>query len=487
MKLKINLLMAQFLLLNFIFWGIAHSTNLDKTSGKTSLILTLYKNGALFDHKGHFDLKRGENQIALTSICPGLISESIYIFSEGVTIRDYSYFYRPITISNLLKSFVDKEVYLMQGKGKDCCVRKGKRKAKLVSFRANNAFVLTDDGLFEIESSKIIFPSLPEGLSDEPALKISLLADREGQFPFELMYLTKNLSWKACYTGLLSDSEKKIKVFSKAYIKNGSKLNIEAASLRLVAGDINFNKGPVFRDYAPRKMVMEKAMVAAPAPASPIPRREDVFEYHIYRFSEKLNLGPHEGKYLSLLKAVELSAKKFFILQTKGSYYYAERSNDEPKRLHPLIVLEVDTKEKGLNEPFPKGVFRVYKRDSTGVPVFVGEDRIPRVPPGEKFDLRLGKAFDITAVRKQTEFKRIKSKISSKDYYNKYISSYEIKVHNAKKKEVTVLVKENIPGDWTITKENIPHVKERAHLATWKVTVPAKGTKVLSYSVRIFD
>ena len=63
-----------------------------------------------------------------------------------------------------------------------------------------------------------------------------------------------------------------------------------------------------------------------------------------------------------------------------------------------------------------------------------------------------------------------------------FTSSYEIVVKNAKSEPAQVLVVEPIPGDWTITQENLAHEKTSSSTATWTLNVPAGGSTALDYT-----
>ena len=96
--------------------------------------------------------------------------------------------------------------------------------------------------------------------------------------------------------------------------------------------------------------------------------------------------------------------------------------------------------------------------------------------------LKLGDAFDVTADKKQTDFK----KIAGTSKYN-YIfeSGYEIVLKNAKKEPITVTVQEPMPGDWQVLSSNHPHTKASSNSAVWKVTVPAEGSSKLVYRAQV--
>jgi hypothetical protein len=132
--------------------------------------------------------------------------------------------------------------------------------------------------------------------------------------------------------------------------------------------------------------------------------------------------------------------------------------------------------------PLPKGVVRVYKQDSMGNVQFVGEDKIDHTPENEEVRLKLGDAFDVTADRKQTDFK----KLAGFGRYN-YVfeSAYLLELKNGKAETVTVKVVEPMPGDWEILSENQVHEKTSSSTATWYVKILAKSSAKLIYRVKV--
>ena len=96
-----------------------------------------------------------------------------------------------------------------------------------------------------------------------------------------------------------------------------------------------------------------------------------------------------------------------------------------------------------------------------------------------KVELSLGRAFDISAKRKQTSFR--KQGLAK----NTFEAAYEIEVRNAKAKPATVKIFERMPGDWTVLSESRRHTKRTAQQAVWALDVPAGGRAVLTYKVRV--
>jgi hypothetical protein len=124
----------------------------------------------------------------------------------------------------------------------------------------------------------------------------------------------------------------------------------------------------------------------------------------------------------------------------------------------------------------------MYKRDSQGNAQFVGEDRIDHTPRNETVRLKLGDAFDVTADKKQTAFQKL---AGIGRFSHVFESAYEIELKNAKPEAVTVIVREPMPGDWTMVSESHPHIKAASGTAEWAVKVPAEGKATLDYRVRV--
>ena len=83
----------------------------------------------------------------------------------------------------------------------------------------------------------------------------------------------------------------------------------------------------------------------------------------------------------------------------------------------------------------------------------MGEDSIDHTPKNETVRLKLGDAFDVTADKKQTDFKKLPNPAKGNSTFE---SAYEIVLKNAKKERVTVTVQEPIPADWKILKIQPP-------------------------------
>jgi hypothetical protein len=146
------------------------------------------------------------------------------------------------------------------------------------------------------------------------------------------------------------------------------------------------------------------------------------------------------------------------------------------------VFLEmINNRESNFGLPKPAGIVRVYKKDSSGFSQFVGEDAIDHTPENEIIRIKLGKAFDVTADRLQTDYAEKQATVKDRRAFE---SAYEITLKNGKAEQVEVKVLENVPGTWQILSESAPHIKENATTVSWVVTVAPKASTKLTYRVR---
>ena len=97
-----------------------------------------------------------------------------------------------------------------------------------------------------------------------------------------------------------------------------------------------------------------------------------------------------------------------------------------------------------------------------------------------------GSAFDLTAKRVQTAYSTARAPVVP-DTPTRTIAtvSYRVTLQNAKDSVVVVDVREDRGGEWSVTQSSVPAQKRSAARVVFPVTVPAKGSVVLTYSLRV--
>ncbi|MDT8991202.1 DUF4139 domain-containing protein [Curvibacter sp. APW13] len=322
---------------------------------------------------------------------------------------------------------------------------------------------------------RIVYGEVPANLRDRPTLVMALENAQPQAQDIELSYLTGGLSWRADYVVELGAKDDMLDISGWVTLTNTSGATYRNARLQLVAGDVNRVQQEM--QAAPRALAM-----AAPAMAKVANdmAEEGLFEYHLYTLARPTTIAENQTKQVALMSANGVPVRKEMVL--RGSdYYYQSQAGEIGKKLKVGVFVEFENREAArLGLPLPKGVVRVYKKDKAGNAQFIGEDRIDHTPKNEKVRLKLGEAFDVTADKRQTDFRQV-SNDNRKGYA--FDTAYEIVLKNAKDEAVQVTVQEPIPGDWQMTASSQPHTKAAANLATWTVNVPAQGSTKLTYRV----
>ncbi len=324
---------------------------------------------------------------------------------------------------------------------------------------------------------RLVFGELPANLRDRPTLVTQVASRRGGAQTLELSYLTGGLSWRADYVAELDAGDAALDLNGWVTLDNRSGATYADAKLQLVAGDVN----RVRPDIDARAKMEAMARAAMPSMLAEL-KQEALFEYHLYTLDRPTTLADHQAKQVALLRAAAVPVKKELVV-TGSDHDYRSSAGDLGRTLKAGVFVEFDNRESAhLGQPLPKGIVRVYKRDAAGNAQFVGEDRIDHTAVNEKVRLHLGDAFDVTAERKQVDWRR---RDAGKARTILSESAYEIVVKNAKRERVLVTVREPVPGDWTMLSESAPHARLARGTAEWQVSVPPEGTTTLRYRVLV--
>lgn len=469
-------LIASLFLLTAVSQAIAQTEEQRSTlADQQEVAVTIYnENLALVKDQRKLSLKRGASSLAFRDVSARMRPETALMRSTSapgsVSVLEQNFDFDLLTPQKLLEKYVGRSVSVIRTN-----VATGVETTEQAQVLSANAGVVLKIGN-RIETGipgRIIYGDVPPNLRDRPTLVMSLDNTGAQQQDLELSYLTGGLAWKVDYVVELNATEDRLDISGWVTLTNTSGATYRNARLQLVAGDVN--------QVTPVMQGAVRAM-AAPAPVMAKARsemvEESLFEYHLYTLTRPTTIAENQTKQVSLLSASGVPARKELLL--KGNDYYYQSSYGElGQKIKVGVFVEFDNKESAqLGMPLPKGIIRVYKKDKAGNAQFIGEDRVDHTPKNETVRLKLGDAFDVTADKKQTDFK----KLSGTSRYN-YVfeSAYEVLLKNAKKEAVTVTVQEPMPGDWQIQSESHPHTKGSSNAAVWKVSVPAEGSTKLVY------
>jgi hypothetical protein len=444
-----------------------------------AVAVTIYNEDlALVKDARKVQIDSGVNRLALRDVSAMMRPETALLRSlshpGAFSLLEQNFDFDLLTQAKLLEKYVGRNVRIV--KTHPTTGAETVEVARVLS--ANEGVVLQMGDRIETGvPGRIVFDGVPANLRDRPTLVTELQSQRTGLQDVELSYLTGGLSWRADYVAELNADDSALDLNGWVTLNNLSGTTYANARLQLVAGDVNRVK----EEMAGVDKVRRRAMPLA-APALAPMAQESLFEYHLYTLQRPTTLANQQTKQVALLSAAAVPVKKELLLRG-GDHYYRGSVGDLGQKIKVGVYVEFSNKEgANLGQPLPKGVVRVYKRDSAGHAQFVGEDRIDHTPKNEKVRLHLGDAFDVTADKKQTDFRR-REATNLASYVHE--SAYEIVLRNAKAEAVTVTVREPVPGDWTMLQESQKHSKVASGAAQWQVAVPAGGSATLKYRVMV--
>lgn len=455
------------------FPALAQKTEREASPDDRSLMEVTVYNGnlAMIRESRKVELSDGMNRLALTGVSPQMqpATASVILHADQpATFIDQIFAFDLLTPQALLEHSVGKTVRVIRTNS--ATGEETVEKATILSAR-NGVVMQIGDRIETGIPGRIVYDSLPPTLREKPTLLATFDATAPTAATLDLRYLTGGITWQADYVSRLDDTGSLLSVEAVATITNNSGASYEDATLRLVAGTVNQGGGGV-RPMGFMKESRDVAAAAAPVPSAP------VGDMHLYPIPHKATLADRETRQIVLFRAAHVPVTKEYRIVGNGGYH--TRPSPDPVTINAERLLTFNNdKQAGLGMPMPAGTFRVYGGTEAVSDTFLGADPIQHTASGEEVTLTLGDAFDITAERRQTDFK---TRGLPK---NTYESSHEITIRNATDRPVTVKVVENLPGDWEILSASYPQKKIASNQAEWTIAIPPKLDRTLTYSVRI--
>jgi len=438
-----------------------------RAADQTALTLTVYRqNLALVGETRRIATGIGGGSLIIRDIPAALIPETVLAGSippGRLRIVEQRLETGLLTPEALLKAAVGGTVDVIQVNPTTGAERYAP--AEILRAQGREALLRIDGRIRVMDVRRIAFGTLPTGLRAEPTLILTFEGDKPAK-ALTLRYLTGGLSWQANYVAALNATETAIRLTGWATLSNKTGTTFRDARLRLVSGAINRAGRPKYR---------REAMISARALTADAPATLAVSDLHVFDFDRPVTIAGNETRQLALLPATTVAVTKEYRLVGGTSPFNRLRRGSIQS--NPAIRFRFENMAQA-GRGLPAGIVRFYA-DGAGMPVLLGESRIRYTPPGGRVSATVGRAVDIIAERKQTDFRR--------DGLPRGVfeTAHAITLRNAKDVDVSVTVIEPIPGDWKMLTESQPHEREDAGAARWQINIPAGGERTLEYRVRV--
>jgi len=441
---------------------------------RTALSLSIYADGwALIWDRRAATLVDGANRVAFEGVSRQMLPSSAMLeAAPGLRLVDIDYNFALLTPDALLRRSLGKTVGVVRmhpTTGEETI-----DKATVLAVSQGVVLKIGD----RVETSppgRLVFYDLPADLRAQPTMLATVASDGGGRKELGLGYLTRGLGWAADYVAQWDTASSRIDLTGRATLTNTTGVDFPGADVALIAGSVRREEQPV--PAAPPEAMGRMRAAPMMADAKAMPVRETFADLHLYRVPGKVGLADQQTRQVTLLAANGLPVTRDYVSEAGIAAF---RQGGEPQPTHPEVRLRFAAGQPGSGAtPLPAGIIRVYATSGEGPPRLVGEDRIDHTPAGAPVTVSPGEAFDVTVLRRQTDFKTagLPENVSE--------SAWTIEVRNASGKAATVRIVEIAPGDWTVLSETAPHEKQTVDRLVWQVTAPPNGSAQLSYRVRV--
>ncbi len=447
---------------------------------QTAMAVTIYNDDlALIRDTRRVELPAGRSELAFRDVSARIRPETALLrAAEGAApqVIEQNFDFDLLTPAALLEKYVGREVGLVSTHP---TTGEQTEEPATVLAASDGVVLRVGDRIETFQAGqapgRIVYRDIPPTLRDRPTLVLTLDSPEAGGRLLELSYLSGGLDWRADYVGELSADEQRLDLAGWVTLTNRSGTSYRDAQLQLVAGEVNQVEEAI-------QQPQYEAMVMRSAAPAPNMREESLFEYHLYSLAHPITLADNQTKQVALLDAPGVIVGKELLIQGDQRAYREPRGALAQELDVNVYLTATNDEASNLGLPLPAGIVRIYQRDSQDNAQFIGEDRIDHTPKNEAIRLKLGRSFDVTAERKQTEFKKLSG---TGPWQYQFEGAYEVLVKNAKPEPQAVVVQERIPGDWTMLEESAVHEKGNANTAVWRLEVPAESEARLSYRVRV--
>lgn len=287
-----------------------------------------------------------------------------------------------------------------------------------------------------------------------------------------LGYFSSGANWQANYEVILG-RRGSATIQGDATI-SVERLRVQEAEVQLLAGSVS----------SAAKMIDQRQMMRAQEMSADAagPSEQSVGEFHLYTLSGTHTLLPGITSSIALFDPVQAAYERVLVVRGAIPWYGILPQFPDPQDVPVEVSYTIKRPRTSSfgDRPLPGGVARLYEPDSAGRLQLIGEAAMDHTPAGEDLRLSAGTAFDVTAKRVQTTY------TTRRDSLRTWATAdYSVTITNAKDSAVTVDVLEQRPGEWTVLSSSVPGEKLSSTTTRFRVVIPARGEKVVTYRVRV--
>ena len=162
---------------------------------------------------------------------------------------------------------------------------------------------------------------------------------------------------------------------------------------------------------------------------------------------------------------------------------------DQPKYGDGVVALFTHERKAGedrADKALVGGHVRIYSANPGGASSLLGEDNIPYCAPGEKLEFRIANVPEVTCARRRVAGTQVnvKNDVLKKLALFDLDEEFEFTVKNNRRSDVTLILRDYIPGAWEMQKSSLPFAKKAADQIEFSVPLPVGQEIKVGYTVR---
>ncbi len=432
-------------------------------------ITVLNQNLAVVRETRRVRLAEGRQQIRFIGVSDKIVPESIRVkTSEGaepVVFEEQNYDANLLTPARVAELAVGVRVRAFET---NPVTGVEERLEGILLNEQSDFLIQTEEGVRELHpDARIEMDTLPDGLTARPVLSWIAAAPTDGEFNIEVIYLTRGISWRADYVVDIDQQRRLAKVHAWATIDNTTALSLQGATLQLLAGDVNLLNEPIRLEQT---MIVGTEADALPPPP-PMPKQEELFEYHLYTVQRPLSIRARQQKQIALTAADNVP---FAVLHLA----WFTLSDRTIKNIATALRIDLEHEKGGpLDVPLPAGKAALWTEDvSIGQRIQVGEISVDHTPVGEPLRLELPGDPAIAGMWIPERARH--------DDEGRFIVDGELRIRNNHHALTRAEVRLNTLGDPDVSLQTDGKDVPRADAATWKLMVDLKSTEEKTFTIR---
>jgi len=453
------------------------------------------------------DLPAGRTRIEFQGVADAIIPASAALTGLPGRLVERSFDYDLLDPGSLIEKSVGQSVVIRRTNPKT-----GKVTEEPATLRSgpDGVVVQTSGGVEALGCGTgpqaLVFDHLPPGLADRPTLSAVADAPKAGRYKLTLSYLTVRIDWSADYVARLSADGATLDLTGWLTLSNRSGMSFADAPTSVVAGALA-RVAPDLPDIAPKEVETEcwpmgttsdfarreamgrledEAIPSPPPPPMTMAKaavsevvvtaekrtvQTNLGDYKLYSLIEPTTVAAQQTKQIRFLHQTGVKFEKLYVFRAD-----AWNSLGDGDVRPAQVVLRFENKAaNGLGLALPAGNVSVRQPQAIagGREVFIGEHGVRDVPENEEFELPVGEAADV-----QVQGRLVSDETKS----GRERTALAFTLTNAKPVPATFELRQRPDGeDFRVLTETSAHVLKNGD-DVWRLTLPANGTVVLSYT-----